>query len=140
MRFNIYWRSNSATTSPFLTRPPGFGSSSNTIMKSPSRPMEPPPPGGPPPPRIEPPTKPPAVDPRLESDDELLLDVAFLVELLDAELVAARSEKRLPDPLAAPRLEAADRPADADPESEPSDWDPLLALFEDVMVMVDAPG
>jgi hypothetical protein len=80
------------------------------------------------------------VDPRLESDDELLLDAAFLVELLDAELVAARSEKRLPDPLAAPRLEAADRPADADPESEPSDWDPLLALFEDVMVMVDALG
>src|SRR5438270_560783 len=103
----MYWRSNSATTSPFLTRPPGLGSSSSTRAKSPPLPIDPPPPPPPPPPgddggRL------PAVEPRPEPI--ALLDVP--PELPDVpereadedELVEARSENRLLVPRVAPRL------------------------------------
>src|SRR5229473_6065415 len=131
----MFCRSNSATTSPFLTRPPAFGSSSSTIMKSPSLPIEPPPPGPPPPLPVEPPTKPLAVDPRPLVPDELESD-AFLLELLDAELEAAvRSEKRLVEPLLAPKLEAVWVGA---PEAELSDADEVFALFEELTVIVEA--
>src|SRR5712691_365628 len=130
----MFCRSNSATTSPFLTCPPAFGSSSSTIMKSPSLPIEPPPPPGPPPPLpVEPPTKPPAVDPRPLVPDELESD-AFLLEPLDAELEAAvRSEKRLVEPLLAPKLEAVWAGA-----PELSDADEVFALFEELTVIVEA--
>src|SRR5437899_3019442 len=110
MRLSMYCRSNSATISPFLTRPPAFGSSSNTIMKSPSLPIEPPPPGGPPPPRIEPPIKLPAVDPRPLPLDPLPdpPDEDLALEPFDAELAGARSVKRLVEPRLAPRLDAGD--------------------------------
>src|SRR5262249_42038937 len=127
MRFSIFCRSNSATTSPFFTRPPALGNSSRTSMKSPSLPIEPPPPGPPPPPLpMEPPTKPPAVDPRPLVPDELPLELsdAFLLELLlEAELAAVRSEKRLVEPRLAPKLEAAWTGA---PAAELSDEEELL--------------
>src|SRR6266567_758565 len=135
MRFSMFCRSNSATTSPFLTCPPGFGSSSSTSMKSPSLPIEPPPPPGPPPPLpVEPPTKPPAVDPRPLVPEPFELSDAFL-ELLEAELAAVRSEKRFVEPLLAPKLEAVWTGA---PEAELSDADEALALFEEATVIVDA--
>jgi hypothetical protein len=42
------------------------------------------------------------------------------------------------EPLLAPRLEAAGRPPEGDPEPELSESEVLLALFDDVMVMVGA--
>src|SRR5712692_6501768 len=137
MRFCMFCRSNSAITSPFLILPPGFGSSSNTSMKSPSLPIEPPPPGGPPPPLpVEPPTKPPAVDPSPLVPDELLSEPpeAFLLELLAAE-AELRSEKRLVEPLLAPKLEDAWAGA---PVAELSDEDEVLALLDEVIVIVEA--
>src|SRR5438876_7143015 len=134
----MFCRSNSAMTSPFLTRPPAFGSSSSTSMKSPSLPIEPPPPpGGPPPPLpVEPPTKPPAVDPRPLVPEPLLeLSDAFLPELLAAELEELRSEKRFVEPLLAPKLEAA---CVGVPEAELSDEEELLAVLDEVTVIVEA--
>src|SRR5258705_742092 len=114
MRFNMFCRSNSATTSPFLTRPPGFGSSSNTSDRSPP-PRQPPPP---PPPPMEPAENmPPAVDPSGFDPELSEPPEDFELELLDAD--AARSEKRLVEPRLAPRLDAAGCPMP--PAAEPSE-------------------
>src|SRR5204862_8310657 len=104
-------------------------------IKSPSLPIEPPPPPGPPPPLpVEPPTKPPAVDPSPLVPDELESDAFLLDELFDAELAAVRSEKRLVEPLLAPKLDAVCVAA----EAELSDADEVFALFDEVTVIVEA--
>jgi len=84
---------------------------------------------------VEPPTKPPAVDPRPLVPEPLELLDAFLLELLEAELAALRSEKRFVEPRLAPKLEAVWTGA---PEAELSDEDEVFALFEELTVIVEA--
>jgi len=87
----MYWRSNSATTSPFLTRRPALGSSSRTSAKSPPLPIDPPPP---PPLPIEAGGRLPAVEPRPEPIALLLVPLLLEADE-DDELFVMRSVKRL---------------------------------------------
>src|SRR6185369_8636791 len=132
MRFSMFCRSNSATTSPFFTRPPGLGSSSKTSEKSPPPPRPPPPP---PPPPMEPAENMPfAVDPRGFEPSEPREDLEL--ELFEDVAAVVRSEKRLVEPRFAPRLDAAG--GAAPPAAEPSEEEVLLAVLDEVTVIVEA--
>jgi hypothetical protein len=60
----------------------------------------------------------------------------FELELLDDVADAARSEKRFVEPRLAPRLDAAG--CATPPAAEPSEDEVLLALLDDVIVIVEA--
>src|SRR5580704_6005333 len=111
MRLSMDTRSNSATGSPFFTRPPALGRLMSTNEKSPLGPDDPPP--------DEADGMEPAVEPNPEPI--VLLVDAEALELLDDEPVVMRSEKRLELPLAAPRLDAGELPAAAPEVSEEED-------------------
>src|SRR5687768_105 len=81
----MYWRSNSATTSPFFTLEPGFVASCSTSMNSP-----PPPPAPPPPP----PPAPPVPMSELDVEPRLLLEELLLGDDVDED----EEEEVLPAP------------------------------------------
>src|ERR1700688_2294845 len=92
----MFTRSNSATTSPFFTRPPGLGRFIRINAKSPLGPEPALLPG-------RPPGTLPAVDPNPEP---MTLLLAAAAAPLDEALEVMRSENRLVEPRVAPKLDA----------------------------------
>src|SRR5579872_3969694 len=118
MRLSMFTRSNSATMSPFFTRPPGLGRFIRINAKSPLGPEPPLLPG-------RPPGTLPAVDPNPEPMT-LLLDAD--AALPDEALEVIRSENRLVEPRVAPKLDAG-AVAPAAPEVSDEE-EALVVVFE----------
>src|SRR5688572_10459703 len=121
----MYWRSNSATGSPFFTMPPGLAASWSTRLNSLPPPMPPPPPpprDEPPPPLLAEPIPPGPLPPPLREFDVEPRPSAPITELpLEAPGVEARGVLELELLLELTRLVAA---CIAD-ELREVDWAPL---------------